>query len=275
VVNRPIASHEGFAYSDAMKKHAEEAKTWTFDNLSTFVHDPKGTVPGTKMTFAGLKDDKERANVIAYLNTLSDNPAPLPTAAEATPGTQTANAAPAATATDAGTAPAAPAPASAATTEATPAPAPAAAPAPTPQVAQTETPAPAPAPAPALAAAPAPAPATETAAAAAPAAGDPTKGEAISKRCAACHNLKQGGGNMVGPHLFGVVDRPVASIADFNYSDAMKAFSGGGAKKWDAATLNTYLTNPKQVVPGTKMAFPGLKNDADRANLIAFLETLK
>ena len=50
-----------------MKKYAEEAKTWTFENLSAFLHDPKGVVPGTKMAFPGLKDDKERANVLAYL----------------------------------------------------------------------------------------------------------------------------------------------------------------------------------------------------------------
>ena len=63
VVNRPIAAHEGYEYAEAMHAYAEEAKTWTFENLNTFLHDPKGAVPGTKMAFAGLKDDAERANV--------------------------------------------------------------------------------------------------------------------------------------------------------------------------------------------------------------------
>ena len=322
VVNRPIAAHEGYEYSDAMKAHAQEASTWTYDNLSTFLHDPKGTVPGTKMTFAGLKDDKERANVIAYLRTLADSPAPLPEGAAAAPATETASADAAA---PAGEAPAeappaatteqpaanaeqpaasedqAAAAASAPAAEATPAPAPGPAPA------AEATPAPAPAPAPAAEATPAPAPApaaeanaapaptagtsalstapaeTQTATAepapanAAPAAGggDPVKGEAYAKRCTVCHVFASGGPNKVGPHLFGVVGRAVASIPDFNYSDAMKKFSEGGAKHWDDATLNTYLTDPRSVVPGTKMVFPGIKTETDRANVIAYLNTLK
>lgn len=330
VVNRPIASHPGYEYDDAMKKHAQEAKTWTFENLNVFLHDPKGTVPGTKMAFAGLKDDKERANVIAYLNTLSDTPAPLPPATAEAPaeGTQVANAAPTATATDAGTAETTDAGTAATTNagteavtnapplatptqpqpttvppkqtessapaeqpalqnsqaETTPAPAPAPA-------AQAEAPAAAPAPAPtaqaeAPAAAPAPAPAeqqvaqTETpapapAAGTAPAGGgDVTKGAAFAKRCGACHDFTAGGPNKVGPNLHGVVGRPVASHEGYAYSDAMKKFSDGGNKHWDEATLNTFLTDPKGTVPGTKMAFPGVKNDADRANVIAYLKSL-
>lgn len=64
----------GFAYSDAIKGKGE----WTYDDLNKFLHDPKGYAPGTKMTFAGIKKDQERANVIAYLRSLSDNPPPLP-----------------------------------------------------------------------------------------------------------------------------------------------------------------------------------------------------
>lgn len=285
VVNRPIASHEGFEYDAAMHAFAETAKTWTFDNLDKFLHDPQGTVPETKMAFPGLKNDTERANVIAYLNTLSENPAPLPAAPE-----QSASAAPEETATDAAApaaeaaaaapaeAPAAEAPAEQPATaeQAAPAPAPAPtetaeAPAPAPaeqaaapeqEVAQTETPAPAPAPAPA-------------AEAAAPAAGDPAAGEKFAARCKACHSFEKGGPNQVGPHLFGVLGRPIASAADFNYSDAMKEFSVGGTKAWDEATLDAYLADPKGTVPGNKMAFPGVKKDTDRANLIAYLATLK
>ena len=84
----------------------------------------------------------------------------------------------------------------------------------------------------------------------------------------------QGGPNVVGPNLFGVVGRAVAAHEGYQYSDAMKAFAEGG-KVWDPATIDAYLANPKGVVPGTKMAFPGVKSEADRANVIAYLETLK
>ena len=296
VVNRQIAAHEGYEYDAAMKTYAETAKTWSFDNLNAFLHDPQRTVPETKMAFPGLKNDTERANVIAYLNTLSDNPAPLPEAPA-----QSASAAPEGTATDAAPAeeapvaeaPAAEAPAEQPATaeqqaapEPAPAPAPAEtaeAPAPAPAPAETaEAPAPAPAPADqspapeqqvAQTEAPAPAPAPD--AAAAPAAGDAAAGEKFAARCKACHSLEQGGPNMVGPPLFGVVGRPIASAADFSYSDAMTTFSEGGAKVWDEATLDTYLSDPKGTVPGNKMAFPGAKKDTDRANLIAYLATLK
>jgi cytochrome c len=85
IVNRPIASHEGFAYSEAMK--AKSGQQWTFEELNAFIHDPRGHVPGTKMTYAGMKRDNTRADLLAYLRTLSDSPAPLPPApaAEAQP----------------------------------------------------------------------------------------------------------------------------------------------------------------------------------------------
>ena len=76
VVDRPIASHPGYAYSDAMK--AKSADKWTYDHLNGFLANPKGYLPGTKMTFAGVPRDDQRADLIAYLRTLSDNPPPLP-----------------------------------------------------------------------------------------------------------------------------------------------------------------------------------------------------
>lgn len=82
VVGRKVASHGGFSYSDALKQKGGE---WTFEELSKFLHDPRADVPGTKMTFAGLKRDQQRADVIDYLRTLSDNPKPLPKAAQAAP----------------------------------------------------------------------------------------------------------------------------------------------------------------------------------------------
>lgn len=105
-------------------------------------------------------------------------------------------------------------------------------------------------------------------------AGDPSKGAAFAKRCVACHSLEKDGPNKVGPHLWGVVNRPIASVADFKYSDAMLKFSEAGAKRWTIAELGAYLLDPKKHVPGNKMAFPGVKKDADRANVIAYLQTL-
>ena len=76
VVERQIASHEGFAYSDGIKTHSGDK--WTYENLNTFITSPKDYVKGTKMGFAGLKKDQTRADVIAYLATLSDAPKPFP-----------------------------------------------------------------------------------------------------------------------------------------------------------------------------------------------------
>lgn len=75
VVNRHKAGAEGFNYSDAMKNKGGE---WTYENLANFIHDPRAYVPGNKMAFAGIKDNAELADLIAYLRTLSDSPAPLP-----------------------------------------------------------------------------------------------------------------------------------------------------------------------------------------------------
>jgi cytochrome c len=100
--------------------------------------------------------------------------------------------------------------------------------------------------------------------------GDATAGAVVFKKCQVCHT-NEAGKNKIGPSLFGVVGRPSASIAGFNYSDAMKAAN----KIWDPATLNIWLTEPKALVPGTKMIFPGLKDEKDRQDVIAYLETLK
>ncbi|MEO6395280.1 MAG: cytochrome c family protein [Devosia sp.] len=80
VVERLIGSHEGFAYSSGMLAHKDAGDTWTYDNLNAFITTPKAFTPGTKMTFAGVKNDQERANIIAYLSTLSQSPKPFPAA---------------------------------------------------------------------------------------------------------------------------------------------------------------------------------------------------
>lgn len=80
VVGRQIASHEGFAYSSAMADHeTTDGDTWTFENLDHYLANPKGYIPGNKMAFAGIRKPEERADLLAYLASLSDNPMPLPT----------------------------------------------------------------------------------------------------------------------------------------------------------------------------------------------------
>ena len=80
IVGRPKASAAGFNYSAALKA---KGGNWTIDDLNQYITNPRGVVPGTNMTFAGISRGSERADLLAYLNTLSDNPAPLPKAAEA------------------------------------------------------------------------------------------------------------------------------------------------------------------------------------------------
>ncbi len=101
-------------------------------------------------------------------------------------------------------------------------------------------------------------------------AADVEAGKAIFNRCKACHSDKAGE-NKIGPSLYGVVGRPSGSIAGFKYSEAMT----NAKLTWDAATLDKWLTKPAELVKGTKMVFPGLPNQADRDNVIAYLSTLK
>lgn len=100
--------------------------------------------------------------------------------------------------------------------------------------------------------------------------GDATAGAQIFKKCAVCHS-PDAGVNKVGPSLHGIVGRHAGSIDTFNYSPAMKAFG----KDWTPELLDTYLTDPRGTVAGTKMIFPGLKEAKDRQDVIAYLSTLK
>ncbi|ENN87976.1 cytochrome c class I [Rhizobium freirei PRF 81] len=99
--------------------------------------------------------------------------------------------------------------------------------------------------------------------------GDAAAGAAVFRKCAACHTATAHE-NRVGPSLMGVVGRPVASVPDYNYSPAMKAFGADG-KIWDEALLRKYLPAPQSLVKGIRMAFPGLKSDKDLDDLIAYL----
>lgn len=96
-------------------------------------------------------------------------------------------------------------------------------------------------------------------------------GEAVYKRCAACHNVAKGGPNGIGPNLHGVVGRGVGSVAGFSYSSAMKAKGGN----WDAAGLDAYIAAPAKYMPGTKMAFAGISNADERKALIEYMSAQK
>lgn len=103
---------------------------------------------------------------------------------------------------------------------------------------------------------------------------DVGKGESIFKKCAACHTDDKGGANKVGPNLWNVVNRPVASHEGFSYSSAMQEFSQGGDVVWDYEHLNHFLLSPKKYISGTAMGFAGLKKIEDRADIIAYLRTM-
>ena len=98
---------------------------------------------------------------------------------------------------------------------------------------------------------------------------DAGAGERLFRQCQACHKVEDGK-NGTGPHLFGVVGRDVGSVAGYSYSDAMGATDGD----WSPEALNGFLTNPKSYTPGTKMTYKGLSDIEDRANLIAWLDSL-
>jgi len=97
---------------------------------------------------------------------------------------------------------------------------------------------------------------------------DVTKGAKVFSKCKACHKVD--GTNGTGPHLDGVFEREVAAVGDFAYSDPMVAHGGA----WTAEALNEFLADPKGIVPGTKMSFAGLKKIEDRANLVAYLQSI-
>jgi cytochrome c2 len=214
VVGRPVAKAAGFSYSDGMKEKGEKIGTWAPNELDIFLTKPENVVPGTRMTFPGLPDQQERADIITYLNTQSDNPLPH---MRNMPKEVASNVAPGAT------------------------------PAPPPPEPPLDLP-------------------TRLARA------DVAKGERSVSKCAVCHTIEKGGPVRIGPNLWGVVGRPVAKAAGFSYSDGMKE-KGEKTGTWVPNELDIFLTKPENVVPGTRMTFPGLPDQQERANVILYLNT--
>lgn len=99
---------------------------------------------------------------------------------------------------------------------------------------------------------------------------DAARGQRSAQVCASCHTFDAGGPNRTGPNLHGIVGRPIASHAGFAYSVAM----AGAGGTWTYETLDRFLTSPSRTVSGTKMAYAGLRNPRDRAQLIAYLATI-
>ncbi|MEN3791744.1 c-type cytochrome [Fulvimarina sp. MAC3] len=311
VVNRPIASHEGFSYSQAMSAFSEEGSVlWDYDHLDHFLANPKGYIDGTAMGFAGIRDPQDRADTIAYLRSLSNDPAALPEppaegeeaaqAEEGTDGTEVeASAAEtqpssagedtdvqAAGTTDPDTASSMPgqdqAPvmseeqqpetranevqesddtssatsgeeASAASSDGEE------------QVAAADKSASSEGSDSGEQAA-----ASQSAGEAVEVAGDPEAGKGIFRRCQACHKIGEGAKNGIGPELNGVMSEKPGVVEGYSFSSAFQDWAAD-KEKWTHELMTTWLSDPRGTVPGTKMAFAGLKSQEDIDNVIAYL----
>tara|TARA_S200000501_G_C20703668_1_gene690730 strand:- start:208 stop:738 length:531 start_codon:yes stop_codon:yes gene_type:complete len=93
------------------------------------------------------------------------------------------------------------------------------------------------------------------------------EGKAVFKKCAACHSIKKGGKNNIGPALYSVVGRDIAGVSEYKYSKSLVAYG----KKWTVEELNGFLLKPAKWIKGNKMGFAGLKKEEDRASVILYL----
>jgi cytochrome c len=101
---------------------------------------------------------------------------------------------------------------------------------------------------------------------------DPKRGEQVAKVCLQCHTFEKGGANKIGPNLFGVLEENIASVPGYTFSSALLTDKD---KKWDPDELNVWLWKPQEFAHGTKMTFAGLPKAQDRADVIAYLQSLK
>jgi cytochrome c len=102
--------------------------------------------------------------------------------------------------------------------------------------------------------------------------GDIAKGEAVFKRCSACHAMGEGAKNKVGPQLNGIIGRAAGGAPDYNYSNAMKK-AGEDGQVWTPEELRDFLSAPKKKIPGNKMASAGVSKPEELDNLIAYIES--
>lgn len=101
---------------------------------------------------------------------------------------------------------------------------------------------------------------------------DLSAGERVTRRCASCHSFDQGGANGTGPALWDVMGRNVAAVDGFGYSGAMTDYAEGG-QVWGYQNMYDYLANPRRYLPGTAMSFAGLRDQAERINIIAYMRS--
>jgi len=295
VMGREIASIGDFGYSGALPA----GEVWTIENMSAWIENPSGFAEGTSMSYRGLADDEDRADLIAYMIAKSPDfsideaaadGAAAPDAAAAEVETASVDAAPeteTAAAEAAAEEPAAPD--AAETAEAAPDVSEDAAPDMAAADDAAEPAADTAARADASAAEPAEDAGTEVAAVAAPEAepveaaavdtaaaspfmaayetADAGAGERVYRQCQACH-VADKEQNRVGPHLVDIVGRPIGSVDGFRYSGALPE------GEWTLDNLNAWLENPRGFAKGTSMSYAGLRDMQDRANVIAYIESL-
>lgn len=207
VMGDPMFQKAGYTFSSAVKKVA--SGKWTYQKMNEWLVDPQKFAPGTRMGYTGIKNDHVRADAIAYLRTLSDNPIPLPKAESGKSAVASSGG------SSNGLASGAPA------------------------IANLY------------------------------AAADTSKGKAFfEQQCSACHSINKGGANGVGPNLYGVVGAPMFQKAGYSFSSAAKSHDEG---KWTPHELDEWLYDPMKAVHGTHMAYPGIKNNQTRADVIAYL----
>ena len=227
IVGDAQARDAAFSYSGAL---SDLGGAWTFEALDAFLANPKEYARGTKMTFRGLSDAEDRANLIAWINTRSDAPLDLPAVEE--PAAEDAMTEEELEARDAAI--------HGDTVDET------------------------------IAAAEAAADGMAGGAGAMIAVASAEAGETVARKCKSCHTFEAGGANRVGPNLWDTVDRDIASIEGYRYSDAMESQEGA----WTYDRLWSYLMDPRADIPGTKMGFRGVGDEEDLAALIAYLRTL-